>query len=430
MRQYSPKNYEQTFEQRYYEANRRSRVGRFLGRLALREHAALEERLDEELMSGFIEALDGDVVMSTPFDVVDGYVVSKDGERLWDMLLRCRKYDYEVASINPEMEFVTLRSEAEINELNTIQSMIRRGVPNSAIVTFSPYTTELVDRPDLLKKGYQRPDRKRSMLRISVWDGHKLHMINCSLDWSDLDSLRAVCRSEIGLELSGTLSHEILSQQIMMSLTPSQALELARTIQREHKKQVNDVSSDAAQAIQSRPDIFDSCKREIKYAARDSKTYQEFLARKDNILYEHLATYSTIIKGGVVSHDISQALADSTERAVSAGETYSMCGDEVSSVRQVPGVAPFESIMRLSNKLVKCPNTGCGKMVVIEDKYLRQGILHCHECNHTIDVCGDMGKANRIKQDLVRQRKTRSNHETRHPKSSQHKGILTRIYQM
>jgi hypothetical protein len=411
-----------SFTERFYEVQK-SRAADGSGRLAVAEYVSLYNRFEDEVTSGFSEALDGRVVSEFEFDVLDGKIIAADGEQLEGMMLRARMRAYEVAQLNPLMQFVVDRFDEEINELHEQQAMTQIGATYNTLITQSPMTFELAHLPALLKKGFQRPDLGRSMSRISHWDGKRMHIITRSLDSSSLALLESTVRDALGHSYQSADSLSILRDRIKRSMTLDTARGLADSICSHYdnnyylstgirtKQGMRLGAVDLVRFVQSHPEITANVRAEVEKFASECRSYEEFQSMFSSCLYRHLALFDEILQGrGLTGIDVSSSASDAGCRAEEIGIVYSMCGELIGGERDPIAIQTgFESLMLYSGKKVQCPNDKCRKMVVIEDKYLTDGVMHCKACKHTVDVCGDNAKALRIKKSEMKKAKKAEN---------------------
>jgi hypothetical protein len=177
-------------------------------------------------------------------------------------------------------------------------------------------------------------------------------------------------------------------------------------------KQGRDLSSmkNLEQFVSSRPEVIEHLKAESKVHARTAKSYDEFRTLLDGSLHKHLALLQQMLEGRSINHsNIGDAADYAGGLATSAGVSYDMCGYVVNSPEKPQSQSTlgtgFESLMAYAGVRLQCPNNRCGEFVVVDIRYLKQGVLHCTACLHTLDVCGDTRKAERIKAEALKKRK-------------------------
>jgi hypothetical protein len=332
------------FLERYFTSHREQSLARSIGRICTYEIAGIDKRFDVEIASGFSEALNGRVSTEYEFGVVDGNMVADDGETFQSMMLRARRDAYELAANDPEMSFVCDRFEVELAELNDQQSMARGEVAHNTIITFSPITVEKIDKPHLLKRGYQRPDLVRSMVRLSFWDGTKMHILTRSLDHSSMKLLKHAAHG-IGYNFSADSSIEMLAERIHTSTNLDDARAILDTICASfdqgleaetgiasHQGAVAPNNVDLIAFIQSHPKILEDVQIQAESFAAHCRSYEEFERQLNSCLYSHLALYDEMLKGDC---DISGSIGDSADRAAvrvsERGTEYSLCGFVITS---------------------------------------------------------------------------------------------------
>jgi hypothetical protein len=416
-----------TFVERWYSQARRVACARPLGHASLRETiTGLETRFDVEIASGFSEALRGKVATHYEFDVDEvGHILAPDGEQLEVMMLRARRDAYELASKDSRMQFVVDRFEEEVRELSEQQRMVRGESQHNTIITFSPYTQELIDQPDLLKAGYQRPELLRSMVRISHWDGQTMHIYTRSLDNSTLELLGLTAKDSLGHTFASNDSLGMLGERVHRSLSKGEVETMlsvvcasfdkhlcARSGKHSEQGAYAPDNMDLLTFVQAHPKILFNIKSEARHLAKKAKTYEEFETLFNGCLYKHLALYEKLLDGESLSAEsISAQASNAGESASEAGATYSLCGTVVAGTAglNTPGpLTGFESLMSLSNRLVACPGKPgqkCGKQVLIKDEHLEQGVLACTACGHVRSICGDSRAENRIRREVEKEQK-------------------------
>lgn len=416
-----------TFVERWYTQARRVACARTLGRASIKEtFSGLETRFDVEIASGFTEALKGKVATHYEFDVDDaGNILAPDGEQLGVMMQRARRDAYELVSKDPRMQFVVDRFEEEVRELNEQQRMVRGESGRNTIITFSPYTQELIDQPDILKAGYQRPELLRSMVRISHWDGQRIHIYTRSLDNSTLELLGLTAKDSLGYTFASNNSLGVLGERLHTSSSKGEVESMLSSVCNSFDKHLFSRTGrpseqgafapdnrDLLVFVQAHPEILSNIKSEARHLAKKAKTYEEFEMLFNGCLYKHLALYEKLLDGGVLSAEsISAQASGAGESASDAGTSYSLCGTVVTGTSGLNALGPltgFESLMSYSNRLVTCPGKPgqkCGKQVLIKDEHLEQGVLACTACGHVRSICGDTKTENRIRKEVEKEQK-------------------------
>lgn len=330
------------FLERYFANYKHDRVARGVGHLATAEAFALDRRFDVEVASGFSEALDGRVRTEYDFGIEHGKIIADDGESFESMMFRARRDAYELTASDPQMQFVCERFELELEELKDQQRMAVNDVPYNTIITFSPMTMELAGKPHLLKKGYQRPDIVRSMVRLSFWDGKRMHLLTRSLDHSSLSLLKSAAREVLGYDFVANTSHAMLGERIHSTMTLEGAREVLDKIcasfdsklQLEtgiesHQGAFPPQDVDLLAFVESHPNILANVKREAAAFAPECRTYEEFESRLSACLYRHLALYDELLHGKditVKGESISVSADGAGARAAESGTEYSLCG--------------------------------------------------------------------------------------------------------
>ena len=335
-----------SFVERWYSQARRLASAPAIGRTSMQETViGLETRFDVEVASGFSEALRGKVATHYEFDVDEvGHILAPDGEQLEIMMLRARQEAYELATKDPRMQFVVDRFETEVNELHEQQRMVQGESEHNTIITFSPYTQELIGQPDLLKAGYQRPELLRSMVRVSHWDGRKMHIYTRSLDNSTLELLGLTAGDALGHTFASNGSLGMLGERIHKSVSKDEVEGMLKIICSRFDKHLfartGKYSEQGAYApdnkdllafVQAYPNVLANIKAEARALAKTAKTYEEFEELFNGCLYKHLALYEKLLAGeGLSSESISDQASGAGESAAEAGTTYSLCGTVVS----------------------------------------------------------------------------------------------------
>jgi hypothetical protein len=392
-----------TFHERYYRNLRNGRAAPDIGRLAVGEMDPMDRRFYVEMASGFCEALKGRVDTHYQFDVVKGKIVADDQEPLEIMMNRSLYSALELANNFPEMGFVADRFSAEVNELNDQQLMATGETNYNTLITSSPMTFELAHRPDLLKSGFQRPDLKRSMVRISHWDGNKMHVFTRSLDNGSLQLFTQAIQEATGHEFTQTHSTDVLNDRIHKTMNLGQVqilldlvcmiydrLMYEQTGRRTVQGAVEPDDIDLTKFIESHKEILDSLRSKSVEIAHESASYTDFESRFSRETYNHLAYFDEILKGA--SHYDSVAIgasaSDAGARAAERGEVYSICGELLSgATASVIGAessygvltisARMDIVNNMSNRVGRGTCFNCDKY----DQDLYGCGVYCRSCN-------------------------------------------------
>ena len=348
------------FLERYFSTHRELVTAQNIGRLSTGETVKVDKRFGVEIASGFSEALDGRVSTEYSFGIENGQLVADDGEPFEVMMLRARRDAYELSTKDQEMSFVSDRFELELDELYEQQSMARGEVAHNTMITFSPMTMEKADSPHLLKKGYQRPDLIRSMVRLSFWDGSHMHILTRSLDHSSLRLLKSSARTAMGYNFKADSSIEMLAERLRANMSLEEARkvldDICASFDKDLGKETGKQSCQGAFApenvdllafVESHPRILDNVRLEAEGFASECKTYKQFEERLNACLYKHLALYDEMLHG---KYDLSSSISSSADgaavRASENGTEYSLCGFIITSglVPTLGSQSGFESL--------------------------------------------------------------------------------------
>lgn len=409
----------------YERPHRNHRVlARYLGRTSCERNVKLEQRVKDEFESAIAETLDGRVSCDYSFAVRDSMVVAEDGEPLEIMLMRAiymadelsKKDDYYA-------EFLPHRARNELAELYAIQEMISNPRDHNTVITISPYSEEFDNNDGKLNNAFQRPDCKRAMLRLSYWDGNRVHFITRSLDFASVSLLKESMRSALGITYA---SNDSTSMQGEFKLSSFDSIEdvinIADCIVESYDEILSEllgVETKQGRSVEESVELLSFVRNNLQdvtqsyvHEAINIKNKgleaQKERSSIEQLLYSYIALSKQIKDGHIhATSDHISAMAESAgNNARENGEAYNVCGIIVgaqNSAQTLSIQTGFESLMLLSGKKQTCPN--CRHSVVVEDSLLKIGILHCHKCDHTVDVCGDQQKAHRYKNILSKIRK-------------------------
>lgn len=425
--------YGENFYERYYKTARRTRVARFTGRRACSEIIKLNDRLDDEVESTIVESLHGRVASEYSFECRNGKIIAADGEVISDLLERAViEADRMAVEDDYYADFLPQRTRNELAELHLIESLLGQREGINVVCVVSPYSEEFDDGDGKLDRAFQRSDCKRAMLRLTYIDGDKVHILTRSLDFASVHLLALSAKEAMGYTYRAADSTAMQGESIVFraeSLSDIRVLADkfvsvydALSLQRKGIKthQGRSISDDANLHLlvsEKCDPIKESVRKELKEAAQSSMHAHEFKQKADAILFNHIALADRLIRGQVLGNDIShEALTAGTQASIE-GTTYNACGVVLDGGNIGAGLSAmtgYESLMQLSKKHISCPD--CRKKVTVEDKLLKEGILHCTECGNTVDVCGDKEKARRFKESLVRN-KSRHKKATKAPTS-------------
>jgi hypothetical protein len=396
-------NQDQTFERRYYETMRRQKLAAEVGRIATH---GLERRRYEEITSGLAEALPGVVKTSYEFDLEQGKLVAADGQSIEELLLKGRENDHQKAEEDDFYKaFLPQRSEYEVEEFYEQEAMANNETNYNTLVTFSPYSEEYDSESTRAKitKAGQKPYWKRGMLRISHWDGNRLHIATRSVDNSSIGLFKQVTKEHFSHEFEAKNSTEMLGERIRLSIEDESWQDLAdsvvktadkilsekfgdKRIQGRSEKEAKDLQT----FVESETQIIDSLLQIGRELSSQHPTFESYKQAFNDEMYNHISLLKKRLELGTTEKivDISAASEGAGASARAEGTVYDMCGNVISpntSTSQVATQTGFETLARLSNKEVQCPF--CKEKVVVPKADLDKGKLYCKECDTGVDVC-------------------------------------------
>lgn len=401
----------ENFNSRYFEAMRRAGVVGLAGRTAIRgyqyeELSNYEQRQYDEISSAFVEALAGRVNTHYAFDLKNGHLVAKDGEDIGQLMQRGLEDAYAMAEEDDFFaSFVPQRAQAELAEHQENQKMALGQTDYNTIITFSPHTEELfsTDNMEKLKKAGQKPQYKRSMLRISHWDGQQLHMFTRSIDNSNLELLRTTAKKTLAYEFKANNSTQMLAERIHGNISDSSWVDLADRIVYEADEIMAATRGGKWQQGRSEADAVNlqsyiSRNKEIvlelmavgRRLAQEHSSYQSYKKAFEAEFYNYLALMDMRLENKAESclSDIQASAAAAGALAEAEGRSYDACGMIIGPEGDSEGVAQatgFESLLRLEGKKVTCPE--CKSKVVVPKDELKAGRLSCSDCGYGIDIC-------------------------------------------
>ena len=410
----------QNFESRRYDALRQS-LAPEAGRLAVGAYEALEARREDELKSFIVEALKGEVNTHYAFELVNNQLVAKDGEPIEELLVRGLRADIERASEDQFYEFLPHRSRAELDNFRIAQAMATGQVDYNTVLEISPYNEELdiskENRAKLIQAA-QKPYWGRTMVRLSHWDGQRLHIISLSSDnlknaesfnkaqgTSSVLLFKEATKEEFGYDFSARDANEMLAEPLTLSVrddswknlanrlvTRADQILSARHSGQWHQGRPAEESLNLQSYVDSQQEIIDGLMQAEKRVSHENTNYGDYQMAFGQELYKCIALMEVRQKLGrddekIVDYESATAGAGAIAR--SEGRSYDACGVvlNANATRQ-PSTANqtgLESLKRLENKPVSCPN--CEKKVVVDKKYLAKGELYCKKCGYHLDVC-------------------------------------------
>ena len=399
----------ETFERRYFETLRRARA---IGAVALKgshfeELSDYECRQYDELESGFVEALDGTVNTHYEFELNEqGKLVARDKEPTEFMLNRALVNAQLLARQDSFFEFMVERTKAELDELHQQEDMARGRTSYNTIVTFSPYNEELATLSDNIKKleqAAQVPRWRRAMIRVSHWDGQRLHIFTRSIDNSSVELLReAAAGPPLNHRFRADCANAMLAERITSKLPSAFIKNLPVMITEEADRLLADRngglefrqgrSQEEAKAaqefIQTQNDIVLELINIGRRLALEHDNFADYKAAFEQATYNCSALLEARFKLGVHEPLVDyQAAAEAAGAVAEAeGREYNMCGYVLKRGEPNVGVKTgFESLLRLEGKKVQCPE--CKHQVVVPKSELAAGHLHCPDCGYGVDVC-------------------------------------------
>jgi hypothetical protein len=394
---------ESTFEQRYYEAMRRQKLAPEIGRIVL---SGLEHRRYEEITSGIAEALPGIVKTDYPFELKEGKLVASDGQSIEELLLNGRKNDQYIAEADSfYKDFLPQRSQHEVEEFYEQEAMANEEVSYNTLVTFSPYSEEYTnpETESKIKKAGQKPQFKRGMLRVSHWDGQRLHISTRSIDNSNVGLFRQVAKEQFNHDFVAEDSTQMLGERIRLNIQDESWTKLTdsavamadkileakfgdRRIQGRTEKDAQDLQK----FVESEKEIIEGVLAADRKLALTHDSFETYKEAFDIKMYDTIALLEKRLELGVTEKVIDYEAASGGAGAIARaeGKSYDMCGNILSSSNSTAEAANqtgFESLNRLANKSVECPF--CKENVVVDKADLDKGKLYCSECDTGLDVC-------------------------------------------
>lgn len=406
-----------TFEERYYHQLRRRKLAPVIGELALSSNEAdnLRRRRLAELTSGLAEAIDGVVRTDWSFEITDGKVMAEDGQAVEDLLRNGLQDAMRIASSNLfYASFLPQRSRHELDELREQQAMAAEITDYNTIITFSPYTEELATTPQnnaKLRRANQKPDWQRAMIRVSRFDGGRLHVSTRSIDNSSLKLLKQTAKNSLGYEFQAKNSTEMLGERIYLNVANNQIADelvneadsiIAAEKGGAWKQGRQEKTADTQKYVESQQAILEEFFRVDERLAQQHPDFESY----KEAFHEQLYNYAALLENRLLSgrpaeqmYDVSAAAEASGAMARAEGKVYDMCGlvltanGENTSYGAKTG---FESLLRLMGKEVECP--ACKEKVVMPAAKLEKGILCCTACQYEVDACtGEVYKKPQLK---------------------------------
>lgn len=402
---------EQNFNQRYYEAIRRANTIANLGHVAVKssevELAGYEKRQYDEMHSALVEGLKGTLSTHYSFKLENGRLIAEDGEDIETLLVRGLE-DAEIIAASDSFfaEFLPQRAMAELQEHRENVAMAKGGENFNTIVTFSPYTEELdtseINRKKLVQ-GAQKPYWQRAMLRVSHWDGDKLHIFTRSIDNSNLEILKQTASQSLDYEYAAGSTNEMIAERIHLDISDQTWELLPDMIVHQADKLISEYLE--AECKQGRP-LDDAANLEafvnkhdevvqhlLKTGRSLSLQHSSFDAYKKSFnleVYNHLALLEARLeqKATTSIEDVGAAAGAAGAHAAAEGKVYDMCGMVLNANNASQNAASqtgFESLMRLEGKKITCPE--CKNKVVVPKKNLEAGLLTCSDCGYGVDIC-------------------------------------------
>lgn len=415
-----------TFEQRRFDARvlaLASEAGRIAINSAEQDYVTdLDRRFKDEMTSTFVEALKGEVDTHYEFELVDGRLIAEDGEPIEVILQRGFRADNEKAAEDNFYEFLPGRSWAELENFRKFEAMARGEVEGNSLLEVSVYNEELdtdaISRKKLIR-GAQKPHWGRSMIRLSYWDGQKAHIFTTSSDnliaaerrmirpeEQSTNLLRLATSQVTGYEFAAKDANGMLAEPIALDLTNESAFGLTKKI----AKQVDGIlatryggewqqgrqageSIKLHEYVMSQTQVWEGFKQAEEDLRASSISYEGYKHLLDQEIYKCIALLEMRLENGVTDEqiiDYGAASGGAGSIAASEGRSYDACGMVInaSETNTTPGLAGQsgkESIMRLKNKLISCPE--CKQKVIVPEDDLEAGKLSCTNCNYCIDVC-------------------------------------------
>lgn len=405
---------EQTFEQRRFEQLRQETAGD-IGKIALRGY---EQRRYDEITSGLAEALSGTIDNSYPFRLENGRLVAEDGEPFEDLLIRGLHEDMKLASRDPFFSFLPQRSRAELDNFRRMEAMARGETTYNTILEISPCTEELdTSEPNRNKliKASQKPYWRRTMVRLSHWDGDKLHIATLSSDnlkaaenfnfpeeGSSVSLFKEAVRRKLGYEYRADSSGDMLAEPIELELEGHSWKSIAKDVVAEADKILSErhggiwrqgrpegEAVDLQRYVESQTQIIEGLFKAERKIANSCSNYESYQTAFNRELFNCIALLERRLESGrtdekIVDYEAASGSAGAVAQA--QGRSYDMCGTIIAAgENNVAQQAGSETLMRLQNKKVKCPE--CSEEVVVPTGKLKEGKLTCVECGYWLDVC-------------------------------------------
>jgi hypothetical protein len=406
---------EQTFEQRHFERLRLAGTAQEIGRTAV---SGYERRRYDEVTSGLTEALSGTVETEYSFELKDGRFVAEDGEPIEELLLRALNKDIKLASRDSFYSFLPQRSRAELDNFRRMQAMARGESACNALVEISPYTQELdtsQGNREKLEKAAQMPAWGRTMVRLSHWDGQQLHILTLSSDNQpaaetftrgasipSVQLFKEAARRSLGYSFEAETSGGMLAEVIPLRVNDGSWKQAAKDLVSEADRILAErhggqwkqgrpehETVDLQKYVESQTQVLEGLFAAERRLAAQYSDYESYEKAFHNELRKSAALLERRLELGKQDEaivDYETAAAGAGAWADAAGRTYNMCGLVLTPEQsEAQAQSPFESLMRLMNKKIHCPE--CSKEVVVPEGDLKEGKLSCAECGYWVDVC-------------------------------------------
>jgi hypothetical protein len=347
------------------------------------------------------------------FELVDEKIVAQDGEIIEELLERALKEDIKLASNDPFFApFLPARTRYELDEHRSNEGMALGKTNFNTQVAFSSYSEEFDDGSELTQKklitAAQKPYYKRSMIRVSHWDGSQLHMFTRSVDNSSVELLKETAKRQFNYDFKAQDSTSMLGERLPLQIAdgPWQAVAdeivckadeilAERSGGKWHQGIKQESYLQALSYVESQTEVLDPLIGIGEQLAMQHGTFEDYQAAYQQKIYDAIALLEKRLELGkstekIIDYEATSAGAGALARA--EGKSYDACGMVVSAETQdsVANQTSFESLKRLLNKKVNCPE--CTKKVVVPEDDLQAGKLTCIECGYWLDVCtGDKG---------------------------------------
>jgi hypothetical protein len=378
----------------------------------------LYEQAEAQETTLFSEVLNGSVNTDFAFETEDGklYLLQPNGVTDWQLMHRHGRLRAGAkAAENPAFQPYEQIAEAEYEEARMQEAMVRSGAP-AIMAKLSMCGNDVMSAAQLEEIG-RHPELQRAFLRVTVFDGQKLHIHSRSIDGLNLADGRGIATGwgtwetpEMDLSPDAS-SVDILQNQLYFGedrMSIGQMHQLAdklvgaydglqtRRTGRIHKAGRCPQATETYKFVLDNRDLLNVHMASLaELAARRDLPLAYLADITNNLRYDIMSSLKQRLDGTWVdTGGLSESVAAAGDIERAEGTQYKGCDTVIGSkTAENTGYVNAQN-HEVNSKCVKCPS--CKNIVDLPEELLRKNIMHCVKCKASVHTKGGKVDQNAI----------------------------------